>query len=167
MPEEEQKAEEQEAVAAAPTASEDAEKQNSENSQVNGIDDSGMEALAAQTEAEAIAGEESDGQGDAEMPELPDFSNMLSEAAASSVEMLNDVELNVKIELGRTELTVEEVLHLSEGSVVELEKLAGDPVDVLVNEQLVARGEILVVNDKFCVRLNEIVPGVSERVNQA
>ena len=102
----------------------------------------------------------------AETPELPDFSNLLAEAAACSIDMLNDVELDVKIELGRTELTVEEVLHLSEGSVVELNKLAGDPVDVLVNEQLIARGEILVVNDNFCVRLNEIIPGVSERVKE-
>ena len=97
-------------------------------------------------------------------PDLPDFSQMLEEAAAGSIELLNDVELTVKIELGRAELTVEEVLRMKEGSVVELDKLAGDPVDVLVNEQLIARGEILVVNDNFCVRINEIVSGVSERM---
>jgi flagellar motor switch protein FliN/FliY len=91
---------------------------------------------------------------------LPDFSNMLADAAASSIEMLNDVDLDVKIELGRTELTVEEILQLTEGSVVELDKLAGDPVDILVNEQLIARGEVLVVNDNFCVRINEIFSGV-------
>ncbi|MFC1783653.1 flagellar motor switch protein FliN [Planctomycetota bacterium] len=166
MPKEEQKVEDQQAGAAAPAGTEDAEKQNSDDSQASGADNSAIETPAAQTETETIAGEEPENQNDAEMPELPDFSNMLAEAAASSVDMLNDVELEVKIELGRTELTVEEVLNLSEGSVVELKKLAGDPVDILVNEQLVARGEILVVNDKFCVRLNEIVPGVSERVNQ-
>ena len=91
---------------------------------------------------------------------LPDFSNMLADAAASSIEMLNDVDLDVKIELGRTELAVEEILQLTEGSVVELDKLAGDPVDILVNEQLIARGEVLVVNDNFCVRINEIFSGV-------
>ena len=99
---------------------------------------------------------------DAEVPPLPDFSGMLTEAAKSSIEMLNDVELTVKIELGRSELTVDEVLKLNNGSVVELNKLAGDPVDVLVNEQLVARGEVLIINDNFCVRLNEIVPGVTQ-----
>ena len=100
------------------------------------------------------------------VPPLPDFSGMLADAAANSIDLLNDVELNVKIELGRAEMTVEEILRMSEGAVVELDKLAGDPVDVLVNEQLVARGEVLVVNDNFCVRINEIVPGISEQVGK-
>jgi len=101
---------------------------------------------------------------DEAVPALPDFSGMLSDAAANSIDLLNDVELNVKIELGRAEMTVEEILRMSEGVVVELDKLAGDPVDILVNEQLVARGEVLVVNDNFCVRVNEIIPGISEQV---
>ena len=54
-------------------------------------------------------------------------------------------------------MLIEDVLKLAEGSVVELDKLAGDPVDVFVNDQLVARGEVLVLNDNFCVRINEIV----------
>ena len=70
---------------------------------------------------------------------------------------LQDVELDLRIELGRTELLIEEVLQLREGSVVPLNKLAGDPVDVLVNGRLVARGEVLVLNDNFCVRIAEIV----------
>jgi flagellar motor switch protein FliN/FliY len=114
----------------------------------------------AHIEASAEAGL----NGLVEMASLPDFSGMLADAAASSIDLLNDVELNVKIELGRSEMTVNEILHLGNGSVVELDKLAGDPVDVLVNEQLIARGEVLVVNDSFCVRINEIVPGISERV---
>lgn len=101
---------------------------------------------------------------DEAVPPLPDFSGMLADAAANSIDLLNDVELNVKIELGRAEMTVEEILRMSEGVVVELDKLAGDPVDILVNEQLVARGEVLVVNDNFCVRVNEIIPGISEQV---
>ncbi|MCH9023077.1 MAG: flagellar motor switch protein FliN [Planctomycetes bacterium] len=91
---------------------------------------------------------------------------MLSEAADSSIELLRDVELNVKIELGRSEMTIEEILKLGNGSVVELDKLAGDPVDILVNEQLIARGEVLVLNENFCVRINEIIPGLSERIAQ-
>ena len=59
--------------------------------------------------------------------------------------------------MGRTELLIEEVLELREGSVVPLNKLAGDPVDILVNGRLVARGEVLVLNDNFCVRIAEIV----------
>ncbi len=70
---------------------------------------------------------------------------------------LKDVELDLRIELGRTELLIEEVLKLREGSVVALDKLAGDPVDVLVNGRLIARGEVLVLNDNFCVRIAEIL----------
>lgn len=103
-------------------------------------------------------------QTDGEMPPLPDFSGMLADAASSSIELLNDVELDVKIELGRAIMEVEQILHLSNGSVVELDKLAGDPVDVLVNGQLIARGEVLVINDNFCVRINEIIPGRTENL---
>ncbi len=80
----------------------------------------------------------------------------------AGLDLLNDVELNVKIELGRSRMMVEDVLKLGEGSVVELDKLAGDPVDVYVNDKLVARGEVLVLNDNFCVRVNEIVAGARE-----
>jgi len=136
-----------------------------------------VEPAAADNDSVAITEDSSDSQtessssptnvpeeaDDAQIPALPDFTGMLSEAAAGSIELLNDVELNVKIELGRAEMTVDEILHLASGSVVELDKLAGDPVDILVNEQLIARGEILVVNDNFCVRVNEIVPGISKQ----
>jgi flagellar motor switch protein FliN/FliY len=89
--------------------------------------------------------------------QLPNFQQVIAEAAASSIDLLRDVQLNVKIELGRSRMMVEDVLKLAEGSVVELDKLAGDPVDVFVNERLVARGEVLVLNDNFCVRVSEIV----------
>ena len=93
---------------------------------------------------------------------LPSFQQVMQEAQASSIDLLRDVELNVKIELGRSRMLVEDVLKLSEGSVVELDKLAGDPVDVFVNDRLVARGEVLVLNDNFCVRVNEIVAGAKD-----
>ena len=70
---------------------------------------------------------------------------------------LDDVELDLRIELGRTEMSLEEVVALRDGSVVTLDKLAGDPVDILVNGRLVARGEVLVLNDNFCVRVAEIL----------
>ena len=88
---------------------------------------------------------------------LPAFSRAIGKGAGGPIELLKDVDLNVKIELGRTRMLIEDVLRLAEGSVVELDKLAGDPVDVFVNDQLVARGEVLVLNDNFCVRINEIV----------
>jgi flagellar motor switch protein FliN len=93
---------------------------------------------------------------------LPNFQQVIQDAQVSSIDLLRDVDLNVKIELGRSRMLVEDVLRLSEGSVVELDKLAGDPVDVFVNDRLVARGEVLVLNDNFCVRVNEIVAGAKE-----
>jgi flagellar motor switch protein FliN/FliY len=99
---------------------------------------------------------------DADPMQLPSFQQVMRDAQVSSIDLLRDVDLNVKIELGRSRMLVEDVLKLGEGSVVELDKLAGDPVDVFVNERLVARGEVLVLNDNFCVRINEIVAGVKE-----
>ena len=103
----------------------------------------------------------------AELPDtspmsLPNFNQVMRDAQVSSIDLLRDVDLNVKIELGRSRMLVEDVLKLSEGSVVELDKLAGDPVDVFVNDRLVARGEVLVLNDNFCVRINEIMAGIKE-----
>jgi flagellar motor switch protein FliN len=74
-----------------------------------------------------------------------------------SIELLRDVELDLKIELGRTHMLLEDVLKLRKGSVVALDKLAGDPVDLYVNGRIVARGEVLVLNDNFCVRIAELV----------
>ena len=81
----------------------------------------------------------------------------LGTAQAKAIDLLSDVNLNVKIELGRTRMLVEDVLRLNEGAVVELDKLAGDPVDIYVNERHIARGEVLVLNDNFCVRIHEIL----------
>jgi flagellar motor switch protein FliN/FliY len=101
---------------------------------------------------------------DAARLELPSFNQVLQDAQASGIDLLRDVEMNVKIELGRARMLVEDVLKLGEGSVVELDKLAGDPVDVFVNDRLVARGEVLVLNDNFCVRVNEIVAAAREEL---
>lgn len=92
---------------------------------------------------------------------LPTFETTLTPAQQRAIELLSDVNLNVKIELGRTRMLVEDVLKLGEGAVVELDKLAGDPVDVYVNDRHVARGEVLVLNDNFCVRISEIIAPIS------
>jgi flagellar motor switch protein FliN/FliY len=95
--------------------------------------------------------------------DMPNFQEAVGGGQQSaSIDLLRDVDLNVKIELGRARMLVEDVLKLGEGSIVELDKLAGDPVDVFVNDRLVARGEVLVLNDNFCVRVNEIMAGVRE-----
>ncbi len=77
----------------------------------------------------------------------------------ATLELLKDVDLNLRIELGRTQMFLEDVLKLKRGSVVTLDKLAGDPVDVFVNGRIVARGEVLVLNDNFCVRVTELLAG--------
>ena len=83
------------------------------------------------------------------------------------LELLGDVDLDVSIELGRTEMLVEDVLKLGTGSVVELDKLAGDPVDVYVNGRRMARGEVLVLNDNFCIRISELVSDLEEQAEEA
>jgi flagellar motor switch protein FliN/FliY len=80
-------------------------------------------------------------------------------AEQATIELLRDVELEIKIELGRTEMYLEDVLKLRRGAVVPLNKLAGDPVDIYANGRLIARGEVLVLNDNFCVRVGELVAG--------
>jgi flagellar motor switch protein FliN/FliY len=77
----------------------------------------------------------------------------------SSLDLLSDVQLDLKIELGRTQMHLEDVLRLKQGAVVTLDKLAGDPVDIYANGRLIARGEVLVLNDNFCVRVAELITG--------
>ncbi|MBK7405767.1 MAG: flagellar motor switch protein FliN [Phycisphaerales bacterium] len=96
---------------------------------------------------------------------FPPFDAGRSPRAPAELDLLSDVNLQVKIELGRTRLLVEDVLKLNDGAVVELDKLAGDPVDIYVNERHVARGEVLVLNDNFCVRINEIVDPEERKVS--
>jgi len=99
--------------------------------------------------------------------QYPDFGvSGVAGVDAKCVTMLSDVNLRVKIELGRTRMLVENVLKLGEGSVVELDKLAGDPVDVYANDRLVARGEVLVLDDSFCVRINEVLSRDPHRITR-
>ncbi len=74
-----------------------------------------------------------------------------------NIDLLMDVALDVVIELGRTVMPLKDILNLGPGSVIELDKLAGDPVDILVNNKLVARGEVVVIEENFGVRITEIV----------
>ena len=104
--------------------------------------------------------------GDTRPLDLPDLENSAPPGVdPKRVTMLNDVDLRVKIQLGQTRMLVEDVLKLGEGSVVELDKLAGDPVDVFVNDRLIARGEVLVLNDNFCVRVSEVLSCDPHRVS--
>ena len=88
---------------------------------------------------------------------LHDFERESGSESSAGIGMLGDVDLDVRIELGRTRMLVEDVLKLNPESVVELDKAAGDPVDIYVNGRHVARGEVLVLNENFCVRVSEII----------
>ncbi|MCA9293673.1 MAG: flagellar motor switch protein FliN [Phycisphaerales bacterium] len=94
---------------------------------------------------------------DASPLSLPSFETGGGQGDGDGLNLLDDVNLDIRVELGRTVMMVEDVLKLGEGAVVELDKLAGDPVDIYANGRHIAKGEVLVLNDNFCIRVNEIV----------
>jgi flagellar motor switch protein FliN len=75
----------------------------------------------------------------------------------NNIDLLLDVSMRVTVELGRTRMQLSQILELQHGSVVELDRLAGDPVDIFVNDCMIARGEVVIVDDKFGVRITEMV----------
>ncbi len=82
-----------------------------------------------------------------------------------SLEFILDIPLEISVEIGRTKMIINDLLKLSQGSIIELNKLAGEPAEIYVNQRLMARGEVVVVNDRFAVRLTEII-SPQERVRQ-
>lgn len=86
-------------------------------------------------------------------------------APVQTLDFILDIPLRVTVELGRTKMLIRDILQLAQGSVIELSKFAGEPLEVLVNEKLVARGEVVVVNEKFGIRLTDIISPV-ERIEQ-
>lgn len=87
------------------------------------------------------------------------------EGPRQDIEMILDIPVQLTVELGRTRIPIKQILQLAQGSVVELDALAGEPMDVLVNGCLIAQGEVVVVNDKFGIRLTDIVTP-SERIRR-
>ncbi len=88
-----------------------------------------------------------------------------NEAADSALDFVLDIPLRVSVELGRTKILVQDLLQLHKGSVIELAKIAGEPLEILVNDRVVAKGEVIVVNEKFGIRLTDIVSH-SQRIRQ-
>ena len=86
-------------------------------------------------------------------------------AAVNDINMILDIPVQLTVELGRTRIPIKNILQLAQGSIVELETMAGEPMDVLVNGYLIAQGEVVVVNDKFGIRLTDIVTP-SERMRR-
>ncbi len=102
--------------------------------------------------------------------EAAGFENLEDDASSSSESEINldvilDVPVDISMEIGRTKLSIRNLLKLNQGSVIELDRLAGEPMDVLVNGTLIAHGEVVVVNDKFGIRLTDVISPI-ERINK-
>jgi len=99
----------------------------------------------------------------AKAEELPVAKAIQSVAGSDRLDLLSNIEMDVTAELGRTRMTVRELLSLTPGTVVELDRMAGSPIDLYVNGTLIARGEVVVIDEEFGVRISEIVtPGAVE-----
>ena len=97
--------------------------------------------------------------------QFQNFGSGASPTAGNDINMILDIPVQLTVELGRTRIPIKHILQLAQGSVVELDALAGEPMDVLVNGYLIAQGEVVVVNDKFGIRLTDIVTP-SERMRR-
>lgn len=87
----------------------------------------------------------------------------IGKAKPRFIEILNDVNVSIDVQLGTTKLTVREILELAEGSIIELDRVAGDPVDIYVNGLRFASGEVVVINETYGVRINDLVSQETER----
>ncbi|MBI5491668.1 MAG: flagellar motor switch protein FliN [Deltaproteobacteria bacterium] len=123
------------------------------------IDDQWGEAFKETGVAQSVK------QADAAKPAQFDALNQENGGMVANLGMILDIPVTVSVEIGRARMLVRDLLQLGQGAVVELEKLAGDPMEILVNGKLVARGEAVVVNDKFGVKLTDIV-SLTERINK-
>ena len=133
------------------------------------LDDDWGAAIAEQAAAEAAALERQQ-QAAAAAPAtaavFKDFSNKgARNDTPNDIDFILDIPVQLTVELGRTKIAIKNLLQLAQGSVVELDGLAGEPMDVLVNGCLIAQGEVVVVNDKFGIRLTDIITP-SERIRK-
>jgi len=104
-------------------------------------------------------------EGESHLQEVPPAPAQDAGNATGNISMIMDIPLKLTAELGRTKIVVSELLNLGQGSVIELNKLAGEAMEIYINDKLIAKGEAVVVNDKFGVRLTDII-SPKERVEQ-
>ncbi|WP_354623975.1 flagellar motor switch protein FliN [Psychromonas sp. MME2] len=100
-----------------------------------------------------------------ELDELKDTSTGLDSEESSRLESILDIPVTISMEVGRSKINIRNLLQLNQGSVVELDRVAGEPLDVLVNGTLIAHGEVVVVNDKFGIRLTDVI-SQTERIKK-
>ena len=115
--------------------------------------------MEAQDEQKGAVKEKENGaQGnEIQQHEFNDLNDGDKETVSRDIEFLLDIPVEITVQLGMTRMLIKELLQLGQGSVVELDKLAGEPMEILANNRLVARGEVVVVNEKFGVRLTDII----------
>jgi flagellar motor switch protein FliN/FliY len=134
----------------------------SDNQDDQSMDDDWGAAIAEQAKAEAEALQNQA----ASAAVFKDFSNKgAKNDTPNDIDFILDIPVQLTVELGRTKIAIKNLLQLAQGSVVELDGLAGEPMDVLVNGCLIAQGEVVVVNDKFGIRLTDIITP-SERIRK-
>ncbi|MDX1811533.1 MAG: flagellar motor switch protein FliN [Gammaproteobacteria bacterium] len=139
-----------------------------ENSEIdNGAeDDPWADALAEQADAEAAAAEGGDLADESRLSELiAEVSEAEGEGENVELDMILEIPVTISMEIGRTQISIRNLLKLNQGSVVELDRLAGEPLDVLVNGTLIAHGEVVVVNEKFGIRLTDVITAM-ERIKK-
>ncbi|QDO83472.1 flagellar motor switch protein FliN [Shewanella psychropiezotolerans] len=122
--------------------------------------DDWAEAMAEQAIEEAEAEAEA-----VELDELTDESQALSADEAARLDTIMDIPVTISMEVGRSFISIRNLLQLNQGSVVELDRVAGEPLDVMVNGTLIAHGEVVVVNDKFGIRLTDVI-SQTERIKK-
>jgi flagellar motor switch protein FliN/FliY len=136
-----------------------------DNQDDQSVDDDWGAAIAEQAKAEAEA-LQAQAANAASAAVFKDFSkNVPKTETHNDIDFILDIPVQLTVELGRTKIAIKNLLQLAQGSVVELDGLAGEPMDVLVNGCLIAQGEVVVVNDKFGVRLTDIITP-SERIRK-
>ena len=123
------------------------------------------EGVTTAEDAKAAGDSEAKTKVEAKAAQFSNVQDAGKSAEQKSIDFILDLPLQVTVELGRTQILINDLLRLGQGSVVELSKPAGEPMEVLVNQKLVARGEVVVVNEKFGVRLTDVISPL-ERVEQ-
>ncbi|RZL36265.1 MAG: flagellar motor switch protein FliN [Rubrivivax sp.] len=122
-------------------------------------------ALAEAAPSPSVASEVTEVPEQVSTPSFANFTPTTGNGPGNDINMILDIPVQLTVELGRTRIPIKNILQLAQGSVVELDALAGEPMDVLVNGYLIAQGEVVVVNDKFGIRLTDIVTP-SERMRR-
>lgn len=122
--------------------------------------------VGTQADAAAMdAGDATEEYERAAFKDLNDNGNQMTTSIETNLDVILDIPVTLSMEIGRTELPINSLLQLNQGSVVELDRLAGEPMDVLINGTLIAHGEVVVINEKFGIRLTDVI-SPAERVKK-